>query len=162
MGRDEAPVTPATRLLRAKGIPFAPRLYPFQARDVARHAAQALGVEEHAVIKTLVMAADPRRPFLVLMHGDCEVSTKALARLLDVKAVAPLSREEAERATGYQVGGISPLGARRPLPVYAEATIFDLPLIYLNGGRRGFLVALAPAALRTLLPLVEVRVAQAG
>jgi Cys-tRNA(Pro) deacylase len=162
VGRDEPPVTPATRLLRAKGVPFAPHLYPFEARDVARHAAQALGVQEHAVIKTLVMAADPKRPFLVLMHGDCEVSTKALARLLDVKEVAPLSREEAERATGYQVGGISPLGTRRPMTVYAEATIFDLPVIYLNGGRRGFLVALDPDALRALLSPIEVYVAQTG
>ena len=162
MGRDDAPVTAATRLLRARGVPFEAHLYPFEAHHVARHAAQALGVEEHAVIKTLVMAADPKRPFLVLMHGDCEVSTKALARLLDVKEVAPLSREEAERATGYQVGGISPLGTRRSMAVYAEATIFDLPLIYLNGGRRGFLVALDPAALRALISPIEVRAAQTG
>jgi Cys-tRNA(Pro) deacylase len=116
-------------------------------------------VDEHAVIKTLVMEPDGGRPFLILMHGDREVSTKNLARALSAKAVTPCATDKAERVTGYQVGGISPFGTRQPLPVYVQASILALPRIYINGGKRGFLVEMTVADLRRILPVLEVDVA---
>ena len=110
-----------------------------------------LGVDEHSVIKTLVMEDDHRQPLIVLMHGDCEVSTKQLARQIRKKSVQPCAPEIAERHTGYQVGGTSPFGTRKPLPVYVEASILELPRIFINGGRRGFLVALSPDDLQRVL-----------
>lgn len=159
MAKPDYPVTPAIHLLRGKKVAFTPHLYPYAEHGGTRHAAECLGVDEHAVIKTLVMEPDGGKPLLVLMHGDREVSTKNLARALGVKAVAPCAIEKAERVTGYQVGGISPFGTRQPLPVYVEASILLLERLYINGGKRGFLVELAPADLRKALTLREVEVA---
>ena len=153
------PVTPAIRLLREKKISFEPRLYDYEERGGTRRSAAELGVDEHAVIKTLVMETDARRPLMVLMHGDCEVSTKSLARHLGVKTVLPCAPATARKHTGYLVGGISPFGTRAKLSVYVERTIFDLPKIYINGGKRGFLVEIAPRSLREALPIEEVEVA---
>ena len=153
------PVTPAVRVLRERKIEFEPHLYAYEERGGTRHSARELGVDEHAVVKTLVLETDARRPLVVLMHGDREVSTKRLARRLGVKTVRPCDPAAAQRHTGYMVGGTSPFGTRSQLPVYAERTIFDLPRIYINGGKRGFLVSLDPRVLRELLPIEEVSVA---
>ena len=153
------PVTPAVRELREKRVDFAPHLYDYVEHGGTRHSAEALGVDEHSVVKTLVMETDARRPLVVLMHGDREVSTKALARRLGVKSIKPCDPQAAQKHTGYQVGGTSPFGTRTRLPVYAERTIFELPLVYVNGGKRGFLVSLDPRALREVLGAEEVEVA---
>jgi Cys-tRNA(Pro) deacylase len=152
------PVTPAVRLLREKGVEFEPHLYDYVERGGTHHSAESLGVDEHAVVKTLVMEADAKSPLVVLMHGDREVSTKRLARHLGVKAVNPCDPAAAQRHTGYLVGGTSPFGTRARLRVYAERTIFDLPKIYINGGKRGFLVLIDPRALRDVLQAEEVEV----
>jgi Cys-tRNA(Pro) deacylase len=153
------PITPAVRVLRERKVDFEPHLYDYEERGGTRHSAESLGVPEHAVVKTLVMETDARKPLIVLMHGDREVSTKQLARALGAKAVQPCRPEAAQKHTGYLVGGTSPLGTRTRLPVYAERTIFELPRIYINGGKRGFLVSLDPQVLRELLPVEEVGVA---
>lgn len=153
------PVTPAVRLLREKRISFEWRLYAYEERGGTKRSAAELGVDEHAVIKTLVMETESREPLIVLMHGDREVSTKEMARTLGVKSVSPCDPAVARKHTGYQVGGTSPFGARKPLPVYAEKTIFDLPLIHINGGKRGFLVSIHPNDLRRALTISEVTVA---
>lgn len=153
------PVTPAVRLLRERGVDFEPHLYDYEERGGTRHSAESLGVDEHAVVKTLVMETDGRKPLIVLMHGDREVSTKTLARALGVKTVQPCKPETAQKHTGYVVGGTSPLGTKTRLPVYVEQTIFALPKIYINGGKRGFLVALDPRVLRDVLPVEEMEVA---
>ena len=153
------PVTPAVRLLREKHVEFEPHLYDYEERGGTRHSAEALGVDEHRVVKTLVLETDARKALIVLMHGDCEVSTKQLARTLGVKSVAPCDPATAQKHTGYRVGGTSPFGTRAKLPVYVERTIFELPKIYINGGKRGFLVEIEPKVLRILLPLEEVEVA---
>jgi Cys-tRNA(Pro) deacylase len=153
------PVTPAVRVLRDRKVAFEPHLYDYVEHGGTRHSADALNVEEHAVIKTLVMETDERRAVVVLMHGDREVSTKQLARTLGVKSAQPCQPATAQKQTGYVVGGTSPFGMRSALPVYAERTIFELRKIYINGGKRGFLVAIDPQVLRDLLPLNEVEVA---
>ncbi|MCA1564073.1 MAG: Cys-tRNA(Pro) deacylase [Acidobacteria bacterium] len=153
------PVTPAVRLLRERKVEFAPHLYAYEERGGTRHSAAALGVDEHAVVKTLVMETEARKPLVVLMHGDREVSTKNLARAIGAKSVQPCDPQTAQKHTGYMVGGTSPLGTRARLPVYAERTIFELPKIYVNGGKRGFLVAIEPSVLRELLSVEEVEVA---
>jgi Cys-tRNA(Pro) deacylase len=153
------PVTPAVRLLREKKVEFAPHLYNYEERGGTRHSAESLGVDEHAVVKTLVMETEARKPLVVLMHGDREVSTKNLARTIGTKSVQPCDPQTAQKHTGYLVGGTSPLGTRAKLPVYVERTIFELPKIYINGGKRGFLVSLNPQDLRVLLPVEEVEVA---
>jgi Cys-tRNA(Pro) deacylase len=155
----EYPITPAVRLLREKKVEFEPHLYDYVERGGTSHSAEALGVDEHAVVKTLVMEAETKRPFIVLMHGDREVSTKQLARHIGVKAVHPCDFAEAQRHTGYLVGGTSPFGTRVHLHVYAERTIFDLPVIYINGGKRGFLVSIDPKVLTEVLHAEEVEVA---
>ena len=152
------PVTPAVRLLREKKVEFEPHLYDYVERGGTRRSAEELGVDEHAVVKTLVMEAEGRRPFLVLMHGDREVSTKQLARHLGVKSVRPCDPQTAQKHTGYLVGGTSPFGTRARLPVYAERTIFGLPRILINGGKRGFLVSIDPQVLRDVLAVGEVEV----
>ncbi len=124
----------------------------------AAFAAEA-GVGEHAVVKTLIMEDDAKKPLVVLMHGDREVSTKELARLLGVKSVRPCAPDAAERHSGYMVGGTSPFGLRKPMPVYVEASVLDLPRIYINGGKRGFIVGLEPNDLVRLLGPTPVRVA---
>ncbi|HEX8635657.1 MAG TPA: Cys-tRNA(Pro) deacylase [Pyrinomonadaceae bacterium] len=153
------PVTPAVRLLRERKVEFEPHLYTYEERGGTRHSADALGVDEHAVVKTLVMETEARKPLIILMHGDREVSTKNLARSIGAKSVQPCDPAKAQKHTGYLVGGTSPLGTRARLPVYVERTIFALPKIYLNGGKRGFLVGIEPNVLRELLSAEEVEVA---
>jgi Cys-tRNA(Pro) deacylase len=153
------PVTPAVRLLRERKVEFEPHLYAYEERGGTRHSAAALGVDEHAVVKTLVMETEARKPLVVLMHGDREVSTKNLARAIGAKSVQPCDPAKAQKHTGYLVGGTSPLGTRTLMPVYAERTIFALPKIYINGGKRGFLVEIEPNVLRELLSAKEVEVA---
>jgi Cys-tRNA(Pro) deacylase len=153
------PITPAVRLLREHKAEFEPHLYDYVERGGTRRSAEELGVDEHAVVKTLVMEAEGKRPFLVLMHGDREVSTKQLARHMGVKSVHPCDFAEAQKHTGYLVGGTSPFGTRTRLHVYAERTIFELPKIYINGGKRGFLVSLEPKVLKEVLHAEEVEVA---
>lgn len=162
MSKGDYPVTPAVRMLRDHRVSFAPHLYDYQEHGGTARSASELGVDEHAVVKTLVMETDRREPLIILMHGDCEVSTKELARAIGAKTVAPCKPDVAQKQTGYMVGGTSPFGTRKSLPVYAERTIFDLPTIYINGGKRGFLVSLDPQALKRLLPVKEVAVAIAS
>jgi len=146
------PVTPAVRALRAAGIEFSPHLYEYEERGGTRVSARELGVDEHAVVKTLVMEDDAKAPLIVLMHGDRQVGTQALARQLGLRKIVPCSPEAAEHHTGYKVGGTSPFGTRKPIPVYVERTILALPRIFLNGGARGFLVGIAPSSLGVLAP----------
>ncbi len=154
------PSTPATRLLREKGIAYTEHPYRYEERGGTAVSARELGVDEHAVVKTLVMEDEDRVPLLVLMHGDREVSTKALARLLGKKSIQPCKPEVANRHSGYLVGGTSPFGTRRAMPVFMERSIAELPRIFLNGGSRGFLVGLAPAdVVKVLSPtLVDVAI----
>ncbi|MDT7806489.1 MAG: hypothetical protein QOJ70_302 [Acidobacteriota bacterium] len=153
------PVTPAVRALREQSIAFEPHLYTYEERGGTRRSAESLGVDEHAVVKTLVMETDARKPLIVLMHGDREVSTKQLAREIGAKSVEPCKPDVAQKHTGYLVGGTSPFGTRAAMPVYVERTIFDLSKIYINGGKRGFLVSIEPKVLRDVLPIEEVEVA---
>jgi Cys-tRNA(Pro) deacylase len=153
MAKDKIPVTPAVRMLRAHKAAFTPHLYQYQDHGGTKLAARELGVEEHRTIKTLIMKSQANDPLIVLMHGDREVSTKSLARILGVKSIDPCDAEEANRLTGYQVGGISPFGTRHRLPVYMEASIAELPVIYINGGKRGFLLEMSPSErIRVLEP----------
>lgn len=159
MGHDKTPMTAAVRALRQAGAAFTEHPYAYvEHGGTAAFAAQA-GVDEHAVVKTLVMEDDAGRPLVVLMHGDREVSTKELARAIGAKSVRPCAPATAERHSGYQVGGTSPFGLRKPLPVYVEATILDLERIYINGGKRGFIVGLAPQDLVRVLRPTPVKVA---
>lgn len=143
MAKSKHPVTPAIRVLRAAGVTFEPKLYRYEERGGTRVSSHALGVDEHTVIKTLVMQTESKAPLIVLMHGDAEVSTKSLARLLGVKTVEPCAPAVAQRITGYQVGGTSPFGSRTQVPIYAESTIAELQAVHVNGGKRGFLVEMS-------------------
>jgi Cys-tRNA(Pro) deacylase len=159
MSSAREPVTQAVRALRAAGVTFEGHPYAYVEGGGTARVARVLGVAEHLVIKTLIMEDEAGQPMIVLMHGDRQVSTKELARLLGVKQVRPCEPRTADRHSGYQVGGTSPFGARRPMPIYCEATVAELPRIYVNGGRRGYVVSLAtPDALRLLAPTL-VRVA---
>lgn len=151
MAKEKLPATQAIRVLKEHGVAFAPRAYKYEDKGGTRVSARELQVDEHQVIKTLVMEDDRGQPLIVLMHGDKEVSLKQLARQLNVKQVTPCPAQKADRLTGYQTGGISPFGTRQPLPVYLEATIAELPVIYINGGRRGLLVEMSPLDLMTVL-----------
>lgn len=159
MGAKDPPVTPAVRFLRAHAIAYEPFLYDYVEQGGTSRSSAELGVEEHAVVKTLVFEDDAREPLIVLMHGDRQVSAKNLARQLGARSIEPCKPETAEKWTGYQVGGTSPFGTRHELPVYVERSVMALPKIWINGGKRGFLVALGPSALRKLPRLVEVEVA---
>ncbi|MGI8467465.1 MAG: aminoacyl-tRNA deacylase [Pyrinomonadaceae bacterium] len=152
------PITSAIRVLREKKIEFEPHVFEYVERGGTKHSAEVLEIDEHSVIKTLVFETNERKPLIVLMHGDFQVSTKELARILKVKTVAPAAPEKAQKLTGYLVGGTSPFGTKTKMPVYAEKTIFDLPRIYINGGKRGFLIAIAPRVLKEVLPIEEVEV----
>jgi Cys-tRNA(Pro) deacylase len=156
------PVTLAVRALRGAGVAFEPHLYAWQPHGGTRASAEALGVDEHQVVKTLIFEDERKAPLCVLMHGDCEVSSKQLARLIGTKSVGPCAPEVADRHSGYQVGGTSPFGLRRAMPIYMQRTILDLPRIYINGGARGFLVAIDPReAQRLLAPtLVDVAISE--
>jgi Cys-tRNA(Pro) deacylase len=158
----KAPSTPATRLLRERKLPYTEHLYRYQERGGTEASARELGVEEHAVVKTLVMEDDTGAPLIVLQHGDREVSVKALARQLGKRSISPCKPEVAQRHSGYLVGGTSPLGTRKAMPTYVERTVLDLPTIYVNGGSRGFLVGVAPRALAALLSATSVDAAIEG
>jgi Cys-tRNA(Pro) deacylase len=164
VSKDKLPVTNAVRVLREHGVAFTDHPYPYEERGGTAVSARELGVPEHQVVKTLIMEDDRKQPMIVLMHGDREVSTKNLARHLGVKAVSPCAPAVADRHSGYQVGGTSPFGTKRSMPVYMQATIAELPRVYINGGRRGYLVGLAPAdAIRVLKPsLVDIATAPAA
>jgi len=151
VGKERASVTPAVRALRDHGVEFIESPYRYVEKGGTAVSAEELGVDEHSVVKTLVMEDEEKHPLIVLMHGDREVSTKEMARLMGVKRVSPCSPETAHRHTGYMVGGISPFGVRKAMPIYMEETILDLPRIYINGGRRGFLVGLDPRDLVRVL-----------
>ena len=153
------PVTMAVRALRAANVAFEPHLYAWHAHGGTRASAEALGVDEHAVIKTLIFEDQARAPLCILMHGDREVSAKQLARFVGAKTVGPCVPEIADRHSGYQVGGTSPFGLRRAMSIYAERSIVDLPRIYINGGARGFLVAIDPKELVRVLAVTLVGVA---
>jgi Cys-tRNA(Pro) deacylase len=143
--------TPATQFLRKHGVTFTEHPYDYEEHGGTTVSARELGVDEHHVVKTLVMQDEAAKPLIVLMHGDCKVSTKNLARAIPCKSVEPCKPEVAQRHSGYQVGGTSPFGLRKPLPVYVEEGILALAKIYINGGRRGYLVGIDPQALVSTL-----------
>lgn len=154
-----APETPATQFLHKHRVAFSTHLYDYVEHGGTAVSARSLNVDEHAVVKTLVFQDENAKPLIVLMHGDRKVSAKELARQAGVKKVEPCKPEVAQRHTGYLVGGTSPFGTKKALPVYLEKTILNLPLIYINGGRRGFLVGIHPHDLLTLLQPTLVSVA---
>jgi len=150
-----APETPATKFLHQHRVAHSNHLYEYEEHGGTQVSARELNVPEHHVVKTLVMEDESAKPLIVLMHGDRKVSTKELARQAGVKKIAPCQPEVAQRHTGYMVGGTSPFGTRKALPVYMEKTILDLPLVYINGGRRGYLVGVHPHdLLRVLTPIL--------
>ena len=159
MAKKGPPKTNAIRCLLQHDIPFEVFTYPYKERGGTQASSQALGVDEHTVIKTLIMETDTKTPLIVLMHGDREVSTKQLARILGVKSVRPCDPRSANRHTGYVVGGTSPFGTRRPLRVYVESSILSLPMIYINAGKRGLLAEMSPAELVRILNPVPVEAA---
>ena len=158
MGREKTPVTAAVRQLRAERVDFTDHPYTYEEKGGTAVSARELGVDEHCVVKTLVMEDERRNPLIILMHGDLQVSTRELARLIGVKQVSPCSPDTAHRHSGYQVGGTSPFGLRHPMPVYMEESISRLPRIYINGGKRGYLVGMAPGELVRVLKPVAVTV----
>ena len=144
MAKDKAPVTPAIRFLRAERVSFSDHLYNYEEKGGTAVSARELGVDEYCVVKTLIMEDDRKQPLIVLMHGNRQVSTKELARLIGARTVVPCSPDTANRHSGYLVGGTSPFGTRRPMPVYMEESIAALQKIYLNGGKRGYLIGIDP------------------
>jgi Cys-tRNA(Pro) deacylase len=156
--RERMSETPATAFLRKHGVAFSEHVFEYEDHGGTRVAARELGIDEHATVKTLVMEDERKLPLIVLMHGDRSVSTKNLARQVGAKRIEPCSPDAAQRHSGYQIGGTSPFGVRKSMPVYLEKTLLALPTIYINGGRRGYLVGIAPSELvRVLKPaLVEV------
>ena len=155
----EFPVTAAVRYLREKKVDFVPHLYDYVEKGGTAESARQLGVDEHAVVKTLIFETNEKKPLVVLMHGDRQVSTKNLARHIGVKSVEPATPDRASKHTGYLVGGTSPFGTRANMPVYVEKTIFDLDKIYINGGKRGFLVEISSSILSEHLNAKTVEVA---
>ncbi|MFC7650930.1 Cys-tRNA(Pro) deacylase [Pseudoduganella danionis] len=143
--------TPATQFLRKHGVTFSEHPYDYEEHGGTSVSARELGVDEHAVVKTLIMEDEAAKPLVVLMHGDCKVSTKNLARQIGCKKVEPCKPEVANRHTGFLVGGTSPFGTRKQMPIYVEESVLALERIYINGGRRGYLVAIAPQVLLDLL-----------
>ena len=143
--------TPATQALRAAGVAFVEHVYDYVAHGGTAESARALGWPEHAVVKTLVMQNERAEPLIVLMHGDKQVSTKNLARAIGAKTIEPCKPEVAQRHSGYVVGGTSPFGTRKALPVYVEASVLALPALLINGGRRGYLLELPPGVLASVL-----------
>ena len=158
MSKDKTPVTPAVRALRAAGVAFTDHPYAYEEKGGTAVSARELGVAERSVVKTLIMEDERKNPCIVLMHGDRQVSTKELARVMEVKTVAPCTPEAALKHSGYLVGGTSPFGTRKILPVYMEETILELPKIYINGGKRGYLVGLDPKEVVRMLKPTLVRV----
>lgn len=158
MAKEKFPVTPAIRFLRQQKVEFGSHLYSYEERGGTEVSSRELGVPEHQVIKTLVLEDEQSRPMLVLMHGDRQVSLKELARVIGVKRVSPCEPKKANKFTGYQVGGISPFGTKRKLPVYLEESILALPRILINGGKRGYLVSMDPGLLPGLVSSTNVNV----
>lgn len=152
-------MTLAVRMLLEQKVEFKPCLYDYQEKGGTAASSRELGVPEHAVIKTLIFEDEKKKPFIVLMHGDLQVSAKQLARLLNVKSVSPCDAQVADRHSGYTVGGTSPFGTKKAMPVYAEKSIFDLEKIYINGGKRGFLIEIKPSEIERLLNVTKVEVA---
>lgn len=152
------PITPAIRVLRDKKVEFEPFVFDYVEKGGTKHSAEVLNVDEHAVVKTLIFETNEKKPLIVLMHGDLQVSTKELARILKVKSIVPATPDNANKLTGYLVGGTSPFGVKTKMPVYVEKTIFNLEKIYINGGKRGFLVAISPKILKEVLTVEEVEV----
>lgn len=159
MAKEKYPTTAAIRQLKQHKINYTPYLYPYEEKGGTRASSTQLGVDEHCVIKTLVMEDENKHPLIILMHGNCEVSTKELARALNVKRITPCTPQIAQKHTGYQVGGTSPFGLLKPLPVYVEQTILECEEIYINGGKRGFLVNLQADILTQVLQATAVNVA---
>ena len=155
----DIPITGAVRFLRDRKVDFLPRIYKYVEKGGTRESAKQLGVDEHAVIKTLVFETNEKKPLIVLMHGDREVSTKNLARHLGVKSVEPATADSATKVTGYQFGGTSPFGMRKVLPAFVERSILSLERVYVNGGRRGLLVSISPDVLTRVLRATAVDVA---
>lgn len=160
MSKSKTPVTPAIRILRAHNVPFSDHLYRYEEGGGTRVSARELDIDEHTVIKTLIMEDENNNPLIVLMHGDCEVSTKSLARCIGVKSIVPCKPAVADRHSGYQIGGTSPFGIRKAMSVYCEASILALDRIYINGGKRGYLIAISPADLKRVLNPIAVSAIQ--
>ena len=150
MSKHTYPITSAVRVLRENGIEFEPFTYAYEEHGGTAQFAQLFGKDEHLVIKTIVLQDENGKGLIVLMHGDKQISTRNLARHLGAKHIEPATPAQANKWTGYLVGGTSPFGTKMRLPVYVERTILDLPVIYINGGKRGFLVAISPAGLQAL------------
>jgi Cys-tRNA(Pro) deacylase len=157
--REHVSETPATKFLKGRGMAFSQHIYAYEERGGTAVSARELGVDEHAVVKTLILEDEKGSPMVVLMHGDRTVSTKNLARQIGVKSVSPCRPEAAQRHSGYLVGGTSPFGTRKAMPVYIEESVLALEKIYVNGGRRGYLVGIAPGDLERALRPVRVNVA---
>jgi len=152
MGKPDYPVTTAVRFLREHHIDFEPHLYPYVEHGGTAHSAESLGVPEHQVIKTIVLENEQKKGLIVLMHGDKQISTRKLGRLLGMKHIEPADPQQANKWTGYLVGGTTPFGMKTRLPVYVEKSIWDLEKVYINGGKRGFIIGVSPQALRALNP----------
>jgi Cys-tRNA(Pro) deacylase len=159
---EHAPETPATKFLKANQVAFSTHPYAYEEHGGTKVSARELNVDEHAVVKTLVFEDENAKPLIVLMHGDCKVSTKELARQAGCKKIEPCTPETANRHTGFLVGGTSPFGTKKKMPIYIEKSILDLPLIYINGGRRGYLVGVHPHDLMRALSPTVVSVALKG
>lgn len=159
MAKEKFPTTAAIRQLKQHKISYTPYIYPYEEKGGTRASSQHLDVDEACVIKTLVMEDENKTPLIILMHGNCEVSTKELARTLNVKRITPCSPQIAQKHTGYQVGGTSPFGTLKPLPIYIEQSILELERIYINGGKRGFLVNISAKVLQQILSTMPVNVA---
>lgn len=159
MKHSHPPETPATKFLKTNGVSFTSHLYAYEEHGGTSVSSRELNVDEHSVIKTLIMEDESAKPLIVLMHGDCKVSTKELARQAGCKKIEPCKPEVANRHTGFLVGGTSPFGAKKKMPIYIEKTIVNLPIIYINGGRRGYLIGIPPQELIRLLAPKVVEVA---
>ncbi len=154
--KEHVSATPATVWLKQRKVPFEEMVYEYVPHGGTKQAASCFGVDEHSVVKTLIMQDEQSKPLVVLMHGDCEVSTKNLARQINRKHIEPCKPETAEKNSGYQVGGTSPFGTRRQMPVFVEKSILSLSAIYINGGRRGFNIKIDPKVLTEVLGATEV------
>ena len=159
MAKDKTPVTQAVRMLRAEKVEFTDHPYAYEEKGGTAVSAKELNIDEHCVIKTLIMEDESKKPLIVLMYGDMQVSTKELARIIGAKQITPCTPDNANRHSGYLVGGTSPFGTKRQMPVYMEEGIAALERIYINGGKRGYLVGINPSELIRLLKPVPVKVA---
>ena len=158
MGKERFPSTPATRFLKEKGVPFELHSYKYEEHGGTEKSSRDLGVDETFVVKTIVMEDDRHNPFIVLMHGNMQISAKEMARFMGTKSVSLCDPEKAHKITGYLVGGTSPFGTKRKLPVYIESSILELSRIYINAGSRGLLAAMSPRDLQRVLEPVPVSV----